>query len=93
MHPFTILAQVADVNPTTLLVAYGPMGIMLVWFMWRFEAMIKAFRSLSHQIEGMSKVLLVEVMSRPSTTPATRQVATNLLADMERRGGSRPPIG
>lgn len=84
----SILAQVAgpEVNPMTLLVAYGPMGIMLAWFMWRFEAMIKSFRGLSHQIEGMSKALLVEVMSRPSTTPATRQVATDMLADIERRG-------
>lgn len=82
MHSF--LAQIADVNPTTVLVAYGPMGVMLAWFMWRFEAMIKAFRGLSHQIEGMSKALLVEVMSRPSTSPSTRQVATDLLADYEK---------
>lgn len=83
------LAQLADVNPTTLLVAYGPMGVMLAWFMWRFEAMIKAFRGLSHQIEGMSKTLLVDIMSRPSTSATTRQVATDMLADMERKTDRR----
>lgn len=88
-----LLAQIADVNPTTLLVAYGPMGVMLAWFMWRFEAMIKAFRGLSHQIEGMSKALLVDIMSRPATSGPTRQVAADMLADMERRGGSRSPNG
>lgn len=89
----SFLAQLSEVNPTTLLVAYGPMGIMLAWFMWRFEAMIKAFRELGHKIEGWSKVQLVDIMSRPGTTATTRQVASDLLADMERRSGSRSPTG
>lgn len=84
MIPYLAQVAGADVNPMTLLVAYGPMGIMLGWFMWRFETMIKAFRGLSHQIEGMTKAMLVDVMSRPSTTAPIRQAAGDMLADMER---------
>ena len=88
-----LIAQFSpEVTPMTLLVAYGPMGVMLAWFMWRFETMIKAFRRLSHQIEGMTKAMLVDVMSRPSTSAPTRKVATDLLAEMELRS-SRPLSG
>ncbi len=85
----SLIAQTAnslpDVNSTTLIVAYGPMGIMLAWFMWRFEAMVKAFRGLSHTIDGMTKAMLVEVMSRPGSTNAARQTASEMLSKMEQK--------
>ena len=74
-----------DLNLASLLVAYGPMGIMLVWFMWRFETMVKAFRSLSHTIDGMTRAMLVDVMSRPGATTTVRRAATEMLNKIEER--------
>lgn len=90
MIPLTLLGQIASsplsaVSPESVLIAYGPMGIMLVWFMWRFEALQGSFRSLSSRIDGMTKALLVDVMSRPTTGPNVRQAAGDMLAEMEAR--------
>lgn len=84
IHYLHILAQaVPPVNTETLLFAYGPMGVMLAWFMWRFETLLQEFRKLRHQIEGGMRATLVDVLSRPSSGPVAREYAQKMLAEIE----------
>lgn len=82
-------AGAATVNPeatiASILLAYGPLGIMVLWFMWRNEAQIKALNQLSHRIDGMSQVQLIDVISRESTGPYARKAAEDLLTKIASR--------
>ncbi len=80
-----ILAQSATVDPITGIVIYGPMGLMLAWFMLRSE---KAMNTLSHRIDGMTRALLVDTLSRDNVGSTSRKLAEEMLTNIENR--SRP---
>lgn len=80
----------ADISaPPSGLYVYGPMGIILTWFMWRYESrnegLRKDIRVLSHRIDGMSKALLVDVISRDTKGGAAKKFAEDMLSRMEIR--------
>lgn len=78
------LAQMgAEASPATILVAYGPMGVMLGWFMLRYEKVIGELRRLSHRIEGLSKAMLVDVLSRETAGSTARTKAIEILNKMD----------
>lgn len=84
-----LLAQaVPELTLTSALVIYGPMGGMLVWFMLTVTRSIK---DLAHRIDGMTRAMLVDVISRDSTGVHARQTAHEMLAKIESRdaGGKR----
>lgn len=81
----SILAQVPDMNLTAALVIYGPMGIFCAWFMMRVEKLIGEVRTLSHRIEGITKAMLVDVMSRESSGENAREIARDMLAKIDDR--------
>lgn len=58
------------------LYAYGPMGAVLAWFMFRSE---RAMNRLSHKIDGMTRAILVDTLSRDNCGPATRKLAQQML--------------
>lgn len=83
MHVFPLIAQIAaETNPYSLLVAYGPMGIMLAWFMLRSE---RAMNNLAHRIDGMTRAMLVDTLSRDNVGHNTRKHAEQQLAKIEAR--------
>lgn len=77
-----------EVNLSSILVFYGPMGGMIVWFMWRFEKMITEIRRLGHRFDGMTRALLVDTIDRESSTPFVRDHARKMLSEIEERDRS-----
>lgn len=73
-------AQVPELNMTTALVIYGPMGGMIAWFMLRAE---RSLRTLSHRIDGMTRALLVDVISRDTAGVHAKNSARQMLAEIE----------
>lgn len=81
-----ILGQANEIIASQrMLYAYGPMGIMLGWFMWRGEKLMGEIRMLSHRIDGLTKALLMDMISRDTAGPHTRQQAQEALAKIVAR--------
>lgn len=74
-----------------VLINYGPLGVMLAWFMLRFEKLVVEIRSLSHRLDGLTKALLMDLVSRDSTGPATRAQAQQEIAKIEARISAATP--
>jgi len=66
-----LLAQTSEAH--SVLFAYGPMGIMLGWFMLRGEKLIKEVRDFGHKIDGLRLALLANTISNASTPEALRR--------------------
>lgn len=77
-----LIAQAGVVDPITGLYVYGPMGIMLAWFMVRHD---RAMNTLSHRIDGMTRALLVDTLSRDNVGDVARRYAEKELAKIEAR--------
>lgn len=79
-----ILAQMGDINAPALLFAYGPLGIVCAWMMWQFPKMVGEIRNLAHRIDGMTRAMLIDVLSRNGNgNPAAHQAAQEMLAKIE----------
>lgn len=64
---------------------YGPMGVMLLWFMARGEKLVGEIRSLSHRIDGLTRALLMDMVNRDNVGPATRAAAQAEITKIEER--------
>ncbi len=81
-----ILSQIAaSTEPFSILLAYGPMGVILAWFMIRGEKLVVEIRSLSHRIDGLSKALLMDLVSRDSVGVQTKLQARAEIAKIDAR--------
>ena len=81
---YAIIAQAA-VEHGGLLLTYGPMGVVLAWFMWRGEKLGGEIRSLAHRIDGLTRALLMDMISRDSVGPATKAQAKAEIAKISAR--------
>jgi len=80
---YRIIAQIASENSGLL--TYGPMGIMCAWLMLRAEKIFGDIRSLSHRIDGLTRALLMDLVSRDTIGPATKEQARQEIAKIEAR--------
>lgn len=89
MSTVAVIAQL--VNETPLLYTYGPMGIVLAWFMWRGEKIVTEIRSLAHRIDGLTKALLVDMVERETCGLHVKRYAKEEIAKIDARigGGSQ----
>ena len=78
-----MLARIAQEAPA--LYTYGPMGIVLAWFMWRGEKVVTELRSLAHRIDGLTKALLVDMADRESCGIQTKKYAREEIAKIDAR--------
>jgi len=76
------LAQLA--SDYSVLYAYGPLGVICAWFMWRVEKLIDRISYLGHRIDGMTRAMMIEALSRPEVSPAARKYAEELLSEPEK---------
>lgn len=79
-----MLSQVAAENGSVLL-TYGPMGVVLAWFMWRGEKLGGEIRSLAHRIDGLTRAMLMDMISRDNVGPATKAQAKAEIAKISAR--------
>lgn len=81
----TLLAQIAAEHPA--LYTYGPMGVMLGWFMWRAEklgnAVVSELRGLRHGQNGLQKALLVVEANRHAQETDAQLIAKRMIAEIE----------
>lgn len=80
-----IFSQIEVPNLYAVMVNFGPLGVVLAWFMFRGEKVITEIRSLSHRIDGLTKAMLVDVLSREGTGHTARQMAQEMMAKIEAR--------
>lgn len=70
-----------------MLFTYGPLGIVLAWFMLRgetkLERVVDRLDRLAHKIEGVTRAMLADVMSRENSDSRVREIARNMLADLD----------
>lgn len=78
-----LLAQLTDAQP--VLFTYGPMGVVLGWFMWRGEKLAIKIVDLSHRIDGLTKALLVDMVERESAGTHVRQYAEETIRKIDAR--------
>ncbi len=88
MNTLAVVEQLTAAAPESLLLTYGPLGIILGWFMWRAESKMDKIpaelRTLGHRLDGLTRALLADVISRENThNPKAREIAQNMLADMD----------
>ena len=83
--PFTLGQAAPALNAANALWIYGPMYAMLGWFMLRGERIMSEIRVLSHRIDGLTKAMLVDVLSRENAGSQTRQTAQEMLAKINTR--------
>lgn len=77
------LAQIADSQH--VLFAYGPMGVIVAWFMLRGEKLAAKVAELSHRIDGLTKALLVDMIERDNAGPHVREYAQETIAKIDAR--------
>ena len=82
------IAQVQAVEFHSVLFAYGPMGVMLGWFMLRGEKLIKEVRDFGQKIDGLRLALLANTISNANTPEALRRFCDSEISRVEhqRRG-------
>lgn len=82
-----MISQLAQVSAEQggVLLTYGPMGVVLAWFMWRGEKLSGEIRSLAHRIDGLTRALLMDLVNRDSAGPATKAAAQAEITKIEAR--------
>jgi len=83
-----VVAQVAQemanpTNPTNVLFQYGLAGVIIAWFMFEHKSFGKDIRTLSHRIDGLTRAMLVDALSRENIGPMARKFAQEMLAKIE----------
>lgn len=81
----TTLAQVAVDNP---LATFGLAGLVIGWMMIFIDKLRSELRTLSHRIDGMTRALLIDLISRDSIGPLAKQMAREELAKIEARSAA-----
>lgn len=69
------------------MLTYGPMGLICGWLMVRaekkFDLVIAHLGRLSHRIDGLTRAMLADVLSRDSTGDVARKIAQEMLDKMD----------
>lgn len=81
----SILAQIAQTLEANPFLAYGPMGLVLAWFMLRAEKGFAKIGELAHRIDGLTKALLVDMIDRDNAGPHVKDYAQKTIAAIDAR--------
>lgn len=89
----SLLAQTAELATANVAVlyTYGPMGVILGWFMLRGEKLIVEIRSLSSRIDSLTRALLVDIIDRETCGEHAKQFARESIAQIDARDKSKNP--
>ncbi len=76
-----LAAQIQDFEP---FVTWGLAGIIILWFLWRVDgrlmALEKAINHNSHKLTGITRAMLIELLSREESSVAAKAAAREELA-------------
>lgn len=79
-----LLSQLSEAGVPSLL-TYGPLGIVLAWFMLRAEKGFSKIGDLAHRIDGLTRALLMDMVERESSGRAVKEYATKQIAKIDAR--------
>ena len=93
-HLHLLLAQGEAIIAANPLYAYGPMGVILAWFLLRFEAFLKEsrqarteiiaeFHRYGHKIDGLRIALLTNTVDNPGASDNLRDFCRTEIARIE----------
>lgn len=87
MNVLAEIAQVVDsaLPGASIIISYGPMGVILCWFMLRGEKLVLEIRSLSHRLDGLTKALLVDMIDRESSGEHVKNYAREAIVQIDER--------
>jgi hypothetical protein len=77
------IAQLMD-SPKDL-VGYGALGIVSAWLMWRDRFVGSKLDTLAHRIDGMTRAMLIDVISRDTAGQNARSAAQEMLNKIQSR--------
>ena len=84
-----LIAQAASIDFSSPIFRDGTMGVMLAWFMFRFEKwgdkIVKELRNLSHRQDGLTKALLIAELARDDFGEHGKRAAQEMLAKIDAR--------
>ncbi len=97
-----LFAQIVAENPA--LYAYGPLGIICAFFMWRDvardrerAAFVDKLGDVGHRMDGLTKALLVDMIHRTDIGVTTKRYAVEQIAKIDARevtdGKKKPGSG
>jgi len=76
-----------DVDPNVLLLGYGPLGVFVVWLMWRVEERLdridRTNARASRALDAHTRSILLEVVSRPTVPVTIEREARRILGQLE----------
>lgn len=99
--PIPAIAQQLPQDWFSVLTVYGPLALITAWLLLKAEKkfdkiadamstghgqVIEEIRNLSHRIHGMSKAMLIDVISREDAGDAAKRKAQELLDKMNGNG-------
>lgn len=70
----------------SLLLAYGPLGVICGWFMLRFEVLVKEIRGYGHKIDGFRLALLATAATSEAASPSVRTLCNEEIARIKAQG-------
>lgn len=76
--PF-LVGIIEQASPDAL-ARYGLFGIVLAWFMFRAE---KRLSGIEHKMGGLNKTMLIEIMSRPTTSVRAQRLCKDELRKID----------
>lgn len=87
MNHLLLMAQAAiEANP---LASLGIAGVVIGWMMWFFDKLRQEIKGLAHRIDGLTRALLMDLVSRDTTGPHAREMAREELSKIESRSTRR----
>lgn len=83
MNTLLLMAQATiEANP---LASMGIAGVVIGWMMWFFEKLRQEIKGLAHRIDGLTRAMLMDLISRDSVGPHAKQQARAALSQIEAR--------
>lgn len=100
----SLLLLVGETQVLPILEKFGLPVLIILWFMWRTEKKLDNLTAsltntvggkldnLAHKISGMTKAMLMDVISRENTTDIVKRTAHDMLSKMSGGPDTSPPI-
>lgn len=76
------LAQIAADNP---LASFGLAGIVIAWLFWFFDKLRNEIKLLAHRIDGLTRAMLIDLVSRDGIGIHAKAMAQQELEKIEAR--------
>jgi hypothetical protein len=77
-----LIAQVVSDNP---LATFGLAGLVIAWFMWFVDKLRSELRSLAHRLDGLTRAILMDLLSRDDAGTQAKIMAQQELAKLQAR--------